>query len=165
MLALRSSILVALVVVACGTDRADPAPIGMSAGSVTAVSGANSTTMPAGTDAPGPTGSDTGDSTGVGGTSGADSMPDSAPDSMPDSATDSLPSGDIDGGSTFGAGDCVEGEVCEVDGVCVLTVDASGVMLVCSHGEPGEPCASDGHCLSGLCLSKASRNGIVTSCA
>lgn len=140
----------------------------MSAGSVTASGGGGSTMTTTATDGPpGFTSGGTGDdsTTGVDGTTAADSMPDSAPDSMPDSSPDSTPSTSGDGGTTFGAGDCVENDVCEDDGVCVLFVDNDGVTLVCSHGGSGEACANDGHCVSGQCIAEISQRGVVSTCA
>jgi len=49
--------------------------------------------------------------------------------------------------------------------VCIAEVHADGVIVVCSHGGPGEACALDEHCDSGMCVAQVNGSGVTSACA
>lgn len=155
-------VVVAFAASACSeTDRNDPIPPGMSAGSVTIGGASASTTLsmdtgpgdPPSTTASTMTSADATDATAGGGdtdTTGAG----------PGSADTGAPPG-----PETGAVACLPGDACEEDGICVEQVLPDGIEVVCSHGTPGEACAIDEHCDSLMCLAEVGSDGVVSTCA
>lgn len=59
---------------------------------------------------------------------------------------------------------CVPDTPCGVDGVCMVVVTADGVEIACADGAPGDPCAADADCDSGICEPVADPAGARTEC-
>jgi len=157
--------------IACGEpERNDPAPPGMSAGSVTIGGGGVSTaTTAAATDDPSggtsggtvstsmPTTTASTDDTLTGDTTGIDPSADTG---IPDPPTTGVTTFGTDG--TFGCE--AVGESCEGDGICLQEVSSGGVQIVCSHGNSGEPCSVDADCVSQMCVSEVTSRGVSSIC-
>ncbi|MBX7080458.1 MAG: hypothetical protein K1X88_14770 [Nannocystaceae bacterium] len=139
------SVLAVTLAGACGgDDDVGPAPAGMSA-STFAISHSGADDLG--------TGSSTTDGSGSG-TSGGSGSGSGSASSGSSSASD----------STTGAAPCLDGDVCEVDGVCITIITGTDIENVCTHGNPGDPCAVDENCDSGACVTMVEPGGAVSTC-
>ncbi|MFO0635696.1 MAG: hypothetical protein U0168_22885 [Nannocystaceae bacterium] len=143
-----ATLLAASLASACGgDDDVGPAPAGMSA-STFAISHSGADSLG--------TGSGTTDGSGTTGGSGSG-------DGGSGSGTGSGGSSSASD-STTGAAPCLDGEVCEVDGVCITIITGTDIENVCTHGDPGDPCAVDENCDSGACVTMVQPEGAVSVC-